>query len=156
MLEEATQLEILRQKIEDAEYEAGDQSDYLGYGKPNEAQAKRAKALIAERTAESKALKVELKNLLATLRTQKPQAIDEWVNFHTGILQKIIAEKVTDANTKARQHVAKETLQVWEKVRASEQENVNINWHFLKDYKASLRKGGTVKTGDKAWWQFWK
>lgn len=156
MIEEAAQLEALRQKIEDAEYEAGDRSDYLDYGKPNKEQAKQAQALIAKLNAESKASKDEFKNILARLRAQKPQAIDEWVNFHTGILQKIIAEKVTDTNTRARQNVAKETLQAWEKVRAGEQDYVNINWHFLKDYKTSVRKGGTVKSGDKTWWQFWK
>ena len=32
MFTETVQLESLRQKIEDAEYEAGSQSDYLDYG----------------------------------------------------------------------------------------------------------------------------
>jgi hypothetical protein len=163
MLEETAQLEALRQKIEDAEFEAGDQSDFLDYGKPNKEQAKQAQALIARRNAEGQVLKEDLKSLLAALRAQKPQAIDEWVNFHSGILQKIMEEKASDANAKTRQNVAKGTLQAWEKVRAGEQDYVGINGHFLKDYKASVRKsGGTgmvgnrAKTDDKAWWQFWK
>ena len=48
MLAEAIQLETLRQKIEDSEFEAGNQSDYLDRGQPNAAQAKRAKELIAQ------------------------------------------------------------------------------------------------------------
>jgi|GEM_PF-1174214 len=162
MLKETTELESLRQKIEDAEYEAGDRSNYLDYGKPNPAQAKQARELIEKLKEESKAARAELKQLLGTLRAQQPQAIDEWVNYHAGILQKIIDEK-TEAVITPRKNVAKETLQNWEKVRAGELDYVNINWHFLKDYKASVRTitGGKAKaasktTESKSWFQFWK
>lgn len=162
MLTETIQLETLRQKIEDAEYEAGNQSDYLDRGKPNSGQAKHAQERIDKLNSQSKALKAELKQLIAAMRSQNPQALDEWVNFHTGLLQKILDEKTTGANAATRRSVAKGTMQEWEKVRAGEQEYVNINWYFLKDYKASVRKFDSItderirNTDGKAWWQFWK
>jgi hypothetical protein len=164
MLPETIQLETLRQKIEDSEFEAGDRSDYLSYGKPNPTQAKQAQELIEKLREESKAARAELKQLLGSLRTQKPQTIEEWVNYHAGLLQKIIDEK-TEAAITPRKNVAKETLQNWDKVRAGELDYVNINWHFLKDYKAGVRTitGGSAKAADKAsqtknksWFQFWK
>ena len=159
MLAEAIQLETLRQKIEDSEFEAGNQSDYLDRGQPNAAQAKRAKELIAQLNSQTETSKTELKQLIASVRAQQPQAVEEWVNFHIGILQKIIDEKTTGTNAVTRRNVAKTTLQEWEKVRAGEQDYVRINWYFLKDYKESVRKlnsPGTGKTVDKSWWQFWK
>ena len=159
MLAEAIQLETLRQKIEDSEFEAGNQSDYLDRGQPNAALAKRAKELIAQLNSQTETAKTELKQLIASVRAQQPQAVEEWVNFHIGILQKIINEKTTGTNAVTRRNVAKTTLQEWEKVRAGEQDYVRINWYFLKDYKESVRKlnsPGTGKTVDKSWWQFWK
>ena len=166
MLPETIQLETLRQKIEDSEYEAGDRSDYLSYGKPNPAQAKQAQELIEKLKVESKATRAELKQLLGSLRAQQPQAVEEWINYHAGLLQKIIDEK-TEAVITPRKNVAKETLQNWDRVRAGELDYVNINWHFLKDYKASVRtitggsaktagKTGQEKTEGKSWFQFWK
>ncbi|MBK9603087.1 MAG: hypothetical protein IPO36_14815 [Anaerolineales bacterium] len=93
MLPETIQLETLRQKIEDSEYEAGDRSDYLSYGKPNPAQAKQAQELIEKLKEDSKAARAELNQLLGSLRAQQPQAVEEWVNYHAGLLQKIIDEK---------------------------------------------------------------
>ena len=150
LLTETTQLETLRQKIEDAEYEAGNQSDYLDRGNPNPAQIKQAQTQIDKMNSQSQALKVELKELIARVRTQQPQAIEEWVNLHIGILQKIIAEKPTDSMGPVRRNVARTTLQEWEKVRAGQQDYVGINWYYLKEYKVSVRKSG------KSWWQFWK
>jgi hypothetical protein len=159
MLAEAIQLETLRQKIEDSEFEAGNQSDYLDRGQPSAAQAKRAKELIARLNSQTETSKTELQQLIASVRAQQPQAVEEWVNFHFGILQKIIDEKTTGTNAVTRRNVAKTTLQEWEKVRAGEQEYVRINWYFLKDYKESVRKlnhSSAGKTDDKSWWQFWK
>ena len=81
MLAEAIQLETLRQKIEDSEFEAGNQSDYLDRGQPNAAQAKRAKELIAQLNSQTETAKTELKQLIASVRAQQPQAVEEWVNF---------------------------------------------------------------------------
>jgi hypothetical protein len=166
MLTETINLETLRQKIEDVEYEAGSQSDYLDYGKPNPAQVKQTRETIEKLNNQSKVLKEELRQLIATVRSQQPQALEEWVNFHIGNLQKIMDEKTTGTNAVTRRNVAKGTIQNWEKVRTGEQEYVNINWHFLKDYKANVRKltgragttttTGNEKNGNKAWWQFWK
>jgi len=166
MLSETIQLETLRQKIEDSEFEAGDKTDYLSYGKPNAAQAKQTKELIEKLKIQSSNARADLKQLLNTLRIQQPQAVDEWVNYHVEALHKILEEK-TDAVITPRKNVAKETIQNWEKVRAGEMDYVNINWHFLKDYKASIRTitGNSVKTTDsatqsksetKSKWQFWK
>jgi hypothetical protein len=159
MLAEAIQLERLRQKIEDSEFEAGNQSDFLDRAKPNAAQAKRAQELIAQLNNQTETAKAELRQTIATVRAQQPQALEEWVDFHVDILQKIVDEKATGTNAVTRRNVAKTTLQEWEKVRAGEQDYVRINWYFLKDYKESVRKlngASTEKTGDKSWWQFWK
>ena len=169
MLTETVQLEKLRQRIDDVEYEAGSQSDYLDRGKPNAKQAKQAQESINKLNEQTRALQAELKDLLASVRSRQPQAIEEWVNYHTNILQKIVEEQATDRNATTRRFVAKNTLAEWEKVRAGEQDFVRINWHFLKDYREGVRKLDTqavvpnsskmkeLPTSDgKAWWQFWK
>jgi hypothetical protein len=161
VLEETIQLETLRQKIEDSEYEAGSQSDYLDRGRPTPAQAKKANELISELKRQSQASRAELKQLISTVRSHHPEALEEWVNFHIGILQKVCDEKTMGAEAVARRNLAKGTLQEWERIRAGEMEYVSINWHFLKDYKASARKitsggAGQEKAESKAWWQFWK
>lgn len=167
MLTETIQLETLRQKIEDVNYESGDRANYLDYGKPHAAEAKKTQEYIKQLDSQAKALRAELKQLIASVRSQQPQAFEEWINYHIGMLQKIIDEKTEGANARTRKFVAKQTLEEWEKVRAGEQEYVNINWNFLKDYKASVRTitGRSLKTTNstsqsksesKAWWQFWK
>lgn len=164
---EAVQLEALRQKIEDVLYESGNQSDYLDRGKPNASQAKKAQELMTDLNNQGKTLQAELKQLIVTTRSTNPQAVEEWVNYHIDLLQKIVDEKSNEKNAAVRKNVAKGTIQEWEKVQAGEQDYVNINWYFLKDYKAEVRSitGGTPKkavspsaskTEDKAWWQFWK
>ena len=123
--------------------------------------------MIEKLNEQSKSASAELKQLIGTVRSQQPQALEEWINYHIGILQKIVDEKSTEQNAAARRNVANGTIQNWEKVRAGEMEFVNINWHFLKDYKASVRSltGRSAKTTgsasqskaeSKAWWQFWK
>lgn len=159
MLAATIQLEKLRQRIEEMEYESGDRSDYLDRGKPSAAEAKRAQARIEELNSQSKAFKSELKQLIAVVRAEQPQAFEEWINYHTGILQKILDEKATNTNANTRKFVAKNTLQEWEKVRAGEQDYVGINWYFLKDYRASVRtfsEPGINTKESKSWWQFWK
>lgn len=157
MRAETMQLETLRQKIEDAEYEAGSQSDYLDRGNPNPAQAKQAQESINQLNEQTRTLQAELRTLIASVRSQQPEAIDEWVNYHTRILQKIVEEKATERNATTRIFVARSTLAEWEKVRAGEQDFVRINWYFLKDYREGVRKiGSKPKSNGKAWWQFWK
>ena len=158
---DAIQLEALRQKIEDVLYESADQSEYLDRGKPNSSQAKKAQNLMAELNHQGKQLQAELKQLIAATRSKNPQAIDEWVDYHIDLLQKIVDEKTTGTNVAVRKSVAKNTMQEWEKVRAGEIDYVNINWHYLKDYKDNVRKipGGSARQGEaknKAWWQIWK
>ncbi|RJP52103.1 MAG: hypothetical protein C4557_06850 [Anaerolineaceae bacterium] len=148
MLDETMQLEKLRQQIEKVEEEAGSASDFLDYGKPNEAQAKSAKKVIENSKREVERLRSQLGELIAK---SPPQAVQEWANFHTAILQKIASEQVTNPHTKTRVFVAKQTLEEWEKVRRGEQEYVRINWHFLKDYKDEAKK---LTGGEK--WKFWK
>jgi hypothetical protein len=140
MFRETIQLETLRQKIEDAEIESGGQSDYLDRGKPNAGQAKRAQDMIDKLNDQINVSKMELSKLIAMVRLQSPQAINEWVNFHTDILQKIINEAPTMKNAKVRENLAKGALQQWRKVLNGEQDYVRINWYFLKDYRESAKK----------------
>lgn len=150
MLEQTIQLEQLRQKIEKAEFTIGDQSDYLDLGKPNAQQAKSARETISRMETKSKELKSTLHDMIGTVRREKPEALEEWVKLHRDILERIIAEPTNNTHTKVRQNTARETLQAWEKVLSGEQEYVNINWHYLKDYKAEAQKLGKT-----AWWKFW-
>ena len=150
MLQQTVQLEQLRRKIEDAEFTIGDQSDYLDLGKPNAQQAKSAKETISRMEIKSKEFKAALHEMIGTVRREKPEALAEWVNYHKDILERIIAEPTSNTHTKVRQNTARETLQQWEKVLTGEQEYVNINWHYLKDYKAEAKKLGKT-----AWWKFW-
>ena len=167
MFAESVQLETLRQKIEDALYEGANQSEMRDRSKLPPGEATKVQESIRQLDSQAKALQAELKQLIASVRLQHPQAFDEWINYHTGMLQKILDEKVTGTQAAPRRLVAKQTMEEWEKVRAGEQEYVNINWYFLKDYKAEVRTttGGRVKkaesasqkkTEGKAWWQFWK
>ncbi|MFT3893282.1 MAG: hypothetical protein QM730_16760 [Anaerolineales bacterium] len=150
MLQQTIQLEQLRRKIEDAEFAIGDQSDYLDLGKPNAQQAKSAQETISRMKGKSQELQAALHETIATVRRENPEALQEWVNYHKNILERIIAEPTSNTHTKVRQNVARETLQQWEKVLSGEQEYVNINWHYLKDYKAEAKKLGKT-----AWWKFW-
>lgn len=136
MLNETIELEALRQKIEDAEFEAGSQSDYIDYGKPNEQQKQKAHEIIVQMMRKSEEVKLQLRERIATVRRDNPQAFEEWVKVHKQFLEKIITEN----GSGARINLAKATLNKWNKVAAGELEYVGINWHFLKDYKADVRK----------------
>lgn len=164
---ETIQLETLRQKIEDALYESAMKSEMLDRGKPGAAETKKTREYVNQLDSQAKALTEELQQTIAATRLQNLPAVEEWIDYHIGMLQKIVDEKSTEKNAAVRRNVAKGTIQEWEKVRASEQQYVNINWYFLKDYKAGVRSitGGVskkadgtnhTKTEDKAWWQFWK
>ena len=148
MLEETKRLEELRQKIETFENESGNLSDYLDRGKPNPSEQKAAMERMKHLDEEAKKLKTQLKSLIMN---SPREALEEWVNFHAAILNRIIAEPVKDANSRTRVFVAKQTLENWEKVRSGELDYVGINWYFLKDYKEEVSKSGAGK-----WWQFWK
>ena len=73
--------------------------------------------------------------------------------MHRDILQRILGEPAGDSKTRVRQNVARGTLQEWDKVLPGEQEYIGINWHYLEDYKAEVRK---FVNGNNAWWKFWK
>ena len=148
MREETKRLEELRQKIEKVENESGSTSDYLDRGNPNPSQQKAALEAMKKLDEEAKALKTQLQALIAN---SPREALEEWVNFHAAILNRIIAEPVKDAHSRTRVFVAKQTLENWEKVRRGELDYVGINWHFLKDYKEEVSQ-----TGEGKWWQFWK
>jgi len=133
MLKETITLEQLRQKIEKAEYEAGDASDFIDRGKPSASQLKSSQELIARKNAEAKQLKAELHELLNKCSSE---SIQEWVDWHKNILQPILQEQ----KDKTRILVAKQTIEAWDKVLRREQDYVGINWYYLKDYKQQAEK----------------
>lgn len=146
MLKETIELERLRQQIENAEFAAGDSSDYIDYGKPNASQLKAAQETIAKKMSEAAELKKELHMLIE----QTPrEAVEEWVNWHKTILQEILKEPATNTNARTRAFTARNTLAEWDKVLTREQDYVGINWYYLKDYKAKAQK--EFKNG---WWKF--
>lgn len=147
MLKETIALEMLRQKIGNAEFTAGDRSDYIDYGRPNASELKAAQETIARKMSEA----AELKKELHTLIEQTPKnALEEWVNWHKNVLQEILREEPTDTNGKTRIFTARNTLTEWDKVLTREQDYVGINWHYLKDYKEKAEK--QFKGG---WLKFW-
>jgi hypothetical protein len=137
MLRETIALESLRQRIEQAEYEAGDLSDYIDRGKPNAGELKKAQETVAKRMSEAKALKTELHELIAN---SPKEAVEEWANWHRGVLQAILQESPAGATVATRISLARSTLEKWDKVLRGEQEYVGINWYFLKDYKEKAEK----------------
>ncbi len=145
MRKETIELEKLRQKIQKALNSAGSTSDYIDYGKPNAKQLKDAQEQIAQLTKQSEDLKIQLRSLI---QQSPPEVVAEWIDFHKSILQRILSE--TDSNGKVRRHVANETLQEWEKVARREQEYVNINWYYLKDYQKEAEN-----MANKNWWKIW-
>lgn len=132
MFKETIALETLRQRIERAEYGAGDLSDFIDRGKPNASQLKEAQETIAKRMDEAKAMKTELHELIAG---SPKKAVEEWVNWHRDVLQAILLEPATGATGSARLSIARGTREKWDKVLLGEQDYVAINWYFLKDYK---------------------
>ena len=167
MLTETIQLETVRQKIEDT-YEASvAQSEMLDRGMVDRGKEKETREFVNRHNNQAKALKDELKQLISATRSQNPQAFEEWIDYHIAMLQKIAEENTAGDKARLRRSVAKQTILEWEKVRAGEQDYVNINGHYLKDYRANVRKikggrtatvdkSGPGKTDGKAWWQFWK
>ena len=146
---EATKLEELRQQIEAAENESGSNADFLDRGNPNPSQKKQAEELIRQKNAEA----AELKTQLHTLIQNTPRAfIEEWVEYHTKILQSIVSENSKDVNAGTRKHVAKQTLESWQAVLNGSKEYVSINWYFLKDYREKVKTAAKPKSKG---WKFW-
>lgn len=158
MQKEAIQLEKLRQRIEAAEYEAGNLSDYIDRGGPNDKQLKSAQERIGQMNQEAASLKAQLRELIAN---SPKEALEEWFNWHKDVLEGILNENSTDRNAKTRLHVARITIDEWDKVLQGEREHVNINWYFLKDYKEKAQKtfkGSNVNSNEKStkpWWKLW-
>ena len=164
---EAVKLETLRQKIEDTYAASVMQSEMLDRGAVARAKEKETREFVDRHNNQAKALKEELKQMIAATRSQNPQAFEEWINYHIAMLQKIADENTEGDKARLRRSVAKQTIAEWERVRAGEQEYVNINGYYLKDYRDNVRKikrGHTAtveksapgETKGKAWWQFWK
>ena len=137
MLKETYALEILRQKIEKAEFEAGDSSDFIDRGNPNQRQLEAAQQLIAKKMSEAAVYKKELHEFLEQC---SKESVVEWVNWHKNILKEILLKPVLNSNDKTRAFTARNTLTDWEKVLTREKDYVNINWYFLKDYKEKAEK----------------
>jgi len=175
MQPETVRLEKLRQQIEDLRERSGDRANYIDYGKPNPAQLKEAQETLKKLDIEIKAGQAELKQVLDSLRTKKSQAVEDWVKYHISLLEKVVAENATDRDAGTRKYVAKETIAEWNKLLAGETDYVNINGHFLKDYKSHVRSfnensqfgeqfsstsdqvaSGKANVKNKAWWQIWK
>ena len=165
MLIETIQLETVRQKIEDTYAASVDQSEMLDRGMLKGAKEKEAREFVNQHNNQAKALKEELKQLIAATRSQNPQAFEEWINYHIAMLQKIADENTSGDKARIRRSVAKTTIAEWEKVRSGDQDYVNINDYYLPDYRVDVRKitgrstrvaRDATKAEGKAWWQFWK
>ncbi len=164
---ETIQLETARQKIEDTYAASVAQSEMLDRGMMTGAKEKEAREFVDRHNNQAKALKEELRQLIAATRAQNPQAFEEWIEYHIAMLRKIADENTAGDKARIRRSVAKTTIAEWEKVRAGEQEYININGYYLEDYRAAVRKitgrsarqvvsATQTKTEGKAWWQFWK
>ena len=131
---QSIELEKFRQKIEKIEYEIGSLSDYLDLGKPNEKQKQTTQAAIAKLGTQSQELSAQFHDLIVSIRASEPKAIEQWVQWHQGVCERIIAEPVHNRKSSTRQFVARGTLNQWFQVLRGEKEIVLINWSFLPDY----------------------
>lgn len=164
---ETIQLETVRQKIEDTYEASAADSEMLDRSMVASARQKETREFVDQHNNQAKVLKEELKQLIAATRSQNPQAFEEWIEYHIAMLQKIAGENTAGDKARIRRSVAKTTIAEWEKVRAGEQEYININGYYLEDYRAAVRSitgrsasksvgANQRKTEGKAWWQFWK
>lgn len=148
MRKEIFQLELFRQQIEQEMFASGSTSDYIDRGNPNPQQLKQATDFLASQNKKIAKLQEEF---LTLLKQSDKDVVQEWVNLHKTILQRILSENASDRNTGTRLFVARNTLAEWIKVEEGEANFVNINWHFLKDYRDEVKKLVSRK-----WWQVWK
>ena len=146
MNEQALQLEAIRQELDDLGSAVGSLYDYLDRGHPNEREEREALARIAEYEQAAAESRAQLSKLLARLRIAAPDAVEEWVRWHIGFCERVIAETagagpnpggyVSDAQVS--NYVARETLAEWQKVLAGTEDYVRINSYFLWDYRKEV------------------
>ena len=151
MLQAVIVLEQLRQKVEQVEYQIGSLSDYLDRGKPNESQQQQAIMQIAAYQEQSAALRAQLHERFVVARAEQPHAIEQWVQWHRDICQRILAETGSQAQRGVRQWVARETLRAWDNVARGEQEVVLINPSFLEDYRGEVARA--IRSQQQKWWK---
>ncbi len=119
---------------------AGNLCDYLDHGNPNEHQQQQALAEIAEYEKQSAESQLQLHEALVDLRTAAPRVVKEWVRWHIGICNRIVAEGEADPDQEpgsdpaVRLYVARETLAEWQKVLEGNLDFVSINEYYLSDY----------------------
>jgi hypothetical protein len=86
---------------------------------------------------------VQFTESLARLRATAPDAVEEWVRWHIGFCERVIAE-TADAgpqpngyvsNAQVANYVARETLAQWQEVLAGTKDYVRINGYFLREYR---------------------
>jgi len=153
MLQEVIDLEKLRQQVERVENQIGSLSDYLDRGKPSEQQQQQTAKQIAAQTNHSAALQAQLHDRLAALRASQPHVIEQWVQWHREICQRIMAETDGHRQQKVRQMLAGQTLEAWKKVLRGNQDTVLINWYFLDDYGKEVARA--IRAQQRRWWKFW-
>ena len=155
MLQETIELEKLRQELEKVEQENGNLSDYLDRGRPNAEQEQQTLKQMAQNEQRSVELRAQLRDQLVTLRAHKPKVIEEWVQWHNEICQRILAESEGTKARSARDLVARETLANWDKVLKGEEDFVSINGYYLADYYSKEVQQGVGQPEGKKWWKFW-
>jgi hypothetical protein len=129
-------LETLRQAIEAALQESGSLADYLDHGRPSFTAQRDTEHKIGELNAYAAAAQRDLQNLCA----QVPEAVSAWAALHITALLPIAGEPPTNAHTRARQMLAHQTIQEWERVRAGLQTYVAINRYYLADHQEAMRR----------------
>jgi hypothetical protein len=164
MRKETIELETLRQRIAAFDWEAIDLAEQLERGLPGGKQTKAAEERRSRLGAEVRKLTAELHELIA----QSPkEAIEEWVDWHKGVLEEIIqSEPEGTANT--RLGMARFVLGGWEKLLKGGQDYVRINKYFLKDYVEKiqqtfpmdelpiLKDADPEEPAQKSSWKFWE
>jgi len=140
MNDQVIRLESLRQQVQASNYFAGSLYDYLDHGNPDEQQQRQALAEIAEYEKQAAESQRQLHEALADLRAAAPRVVEEWVGWHIGICNRIVAEGEANPDQEpgsdpaVRLYVARETLAEWKKVLKGNQDFVSINEYYLSDY----------------------
>lgn len=141
LLPETVALETLRQSIEAALQESGNLADYLDRGRPDAAQRRKAQQQMNELTSRAAAWRQDLARMVAAARAEHLPAFEQWIALHQDALRRIVlAEPAGDPTTKTRRMLAAGAVHEWECVRQGSQSYVGINWYFLADHQAAMRR----------------
>jgi uncharacterized protein (DUF885 family) len=135
------QLEQLRQKIEAARDRAAGKAEFLEFAAADPDQRSQAfHSLALDHTREAEML-VELRDRIATLRQQDPDAIEEWVAIHVQLCERLLHDD-DDArdphDAELRRDLLRRLEAQWRTIARGAIECVLVHKQLLADYRKAM------------------